>query len=1362
MAEAVTEVPEKVVARIGKQLAAYKTCPNKSIIVKLLKQAASAFGKLQQSKSLEVSVKPLSDSLVMHGLLDHKDKDVRHLVGRCLCEVLRVLAPNPDFSDAVSRDIFRFLLSMFGELVDTEHTYFSERAKMLETVAKLRFYLVMLDTGCEDLIFKMFKVFFSVVRENHPQSLINSMSSIIVSILEEKVEADSDPREKNTCQSLLDVIFQNIIKEKKDAAPDSFRLAESVIKHFGEKMEHSISQFLTSCILNRDAVDSVIKESYHEIIVEIYRIAPQLLLSVIPCLTHELLTDQVDVRIKALNLIRKLIASGPHLVLEYPNLFIELLNRFSDKSAEVRLAALSCAKTLYMTNPSGKESLKTLSAIQDRLLDNDDKVRIGAINVVCELSKINLNLTSSDLITQAAKRLRDKKVLVRRKALEKLIELYQEYCTRRAERNTLRRTEGNTLLNEHIEEIPCEVLMLCYEKDCQEFRPQSLDLVLADLFPFSLSIEEKISHWIFMFSLFKPPHLKALRTILSIKRRLRDGLNDYLDLWSISEDSCCVEAERKMEALVAKMASCFPDPAKAKDCFQKLKELKDNGVHSVLQQMLRKGTILDSEATKGVYFRELGDRKALSEFLLLLSKKCSLNIFGSEPVNYILNCLSGDKAEKKHLKNYQVQLLLTIISAFPSLLRGSEKQFQLLLLEREIFFNDQLVEMLAKEGYHLSIKLSDIYSSLEEICLEGTRRQAKLAVSAIATLASSSEQHIYSKLCKTLVDSLCNGENVPTVLQSLGCMAQHSVSTFEAQEKVIAHYIFEEIFQQNDVPASKDLDIFDEASNCCSSCKLKIFGLKALVRSFLPHKHTSLNRPISSLLGVILQMLQQCALSAGSITCENDDAFIRLAAARSVLRLSRKWDLHISPEIFRLTILVAKENSPDIRRSFAQKINKLLKNHAVPGRYACAFSFVALDPLEDLRSDALKYLEEFVREYSKGVQIQEITTMQGAANHPLYLVVFLIHVLAHDPNFPAPDCRDEKTYAQFLSPLFVTVQALVNEHLVQSDVTLNSNASLYLRSIFSAIKKAEDAIDDQMTPKLHLLAEVGICILNSLNTNNTGFPHAPGLILLPSSLYKIGPSKMREANAYPLIGSRADVKFTKKMISWLKTEVSVNGSTRTNIQPSGSRNNRSSSKSSNPDDFLMNKNKDQVVEASNCDFETRGRHNTFSAENKHERDPCRNLRSKPTFPCNSATTKPSLSQKNVTVSCSREEDTVNESGTNCTEPSKSSRAGDQVSYFTSKMIVIHETEEVDILSLDSEMCETDLDDLQAQRCDYGGGSSANDEDKLLDAQGFDSIQENLPRKRNKSVRKASSQAVKRSKRCEDAAIGSLTSEVIDT
>lgn len=50
-------------------------------------------------------------------------------------------------------------------------------------------------------------------------------------------------------------------------------------------------------------------------------------------------------------------------------------------------------------------------------------------------------------------------------------------------------------------------------------RPQSLDLFLADLFPASLSTEDSTKHWILMFSIFKPPHVKALKIILHQKRR---------------------------------------------------------------------------------------------------------------------------------------------------------------------------------------------------------------------------------------------------------------------------------------------------------------------------------------------------------------------------------------------------------------------------------------------------------------------------------------------------------------------------------------------------------------------------------------------------------------------------------------------------------------------------------------------------------------------------------------------------------------------------------------------------------------------------------------------------------------------------
>ena len=79
---------------------------------------------------------------------------------------------------------------------------------------------------------------------------------------------------------------------------------------------------------------------------------------------YDLQTDQVDVRIKALNLLRKCFSLPGHKIAEeYHNLFMDFLNRFTDKSAEVRLCALSCGKALYANNPSGTGSSQILSKL---------------------------------------------------------------------------------------------------------------------------------------------------------------------------------------------------------------------------------------------------------------------------------------------------------------------------------------------------------------------------------------------------------------------------------------------------------------------------------------------------------------------------------------------------------------------------------------------------------------------------------------------------------------------------------------------------------------------------------------------------------------------------------------------------------------------------------------------------------------------------------------------------------------------------------------------------------------------------------------------------------------------------------------
>lgn len=146
------------------------------------------------------------------------------------------------------------------------------------------------------------------------------------------------------------------------------------------------------------------------------------------------------------------------------------------------------------------------AAIQERLLDFDDRVRTQALVVACDIMKFNMKYVPLNLISEASERLRDKKVLyvalyevllriyffpdysptyfilcfclikisVRKKALQKLTEVYHDYCDKCS--------EGDMTINDHFEQIPCKILLLCCDKNCEEFRYHNLPTVLQLLF----------------------------------------------------------------------------------------------------------------------------------------------------------------------------------------------------------------------------------------------------------------------------------------------------------------------------------------------------------------------------------------------------------------------------------------------------------------------------------------------------------------------------------------------------------------------------------------------------------------------------------------------------------------------------------------------------------------------------------------------------------------------------------------------------------------------------------------------------------------------------------------------------------------
>lgn len=58
-----------------------------------------------------------------------------------------------------------------------------------------------------------------------------------------------------------------------------------------------------------------------------------------------------------------------------------------------------------------------------------------------------------------------------------------------------------------------------------------------------------------------------------------------------------------------------------------------------------------------------------------------------------------------------------------------------------------------------------------------------------------------------LLDLLVSGVNLSTVLQSLGCIAQHDVSVFETSEDVLVNFLTKDLFRRDCVSAVAVLDV---------------------------------------------------------------------------------------------------------------------------------------------------------------------------------------------------------------------------------------------------------------------------------------------------------------------------------------------------------------------------------------------------------------------------------------------------------------------------------------------------------------------------------------------------------------------------
>ncbi|XP_073121659.1 sister chromatid cohesion protein PDS5 homolog C-like [Henckelia pumila] len=125
------------------------------------------------------ALSPLMDALIAEKLLKHSDDDVKVGVASCLNEITRITALVPPYEDEKMRKVFQLIVSVFGDLSDTATRSYIKRINILESMAKVRYCIVMLDLEVDEMIIEMFKDFFRSARVHHPKVVMESMEAMM-------------------------------------------------------------------------------------------------------------------------------------------------------------------------------------------------------------------------------------------------------------------------------------------------------------------------------------------------------------------------------------------------------------------------------------------------------------------------------------------------------------------------------------------------------------------------------------------------------------------------------------------------------------------------------------------------------------------------------------------------------------------------------------------------------------------------------------------------------------------------------------------------------------------------------------------------------------------------------------------------------------------------------------------------------------------------------------------------------------------------------------------------------------------------------------------------------------------------------
>ncbi|XP_076868592.1 sister chromatid cohesion protein PDS5 homolog A isoform X3 [Brachyhypopomus gauderio] len=1068
-------------------------------VVKRLKLVVKTYMDMDQDSEEEKhQYLALALHLASEFFLRNPNKDVRLLVACCLADIFRIYAPEaPYTSHDKLKEIFLFITRQLKGLEDTKSPQFNRYFYLLENLAWVKSYNICFELeDCNEIFIQLFKTLFSVINNSHNQKVQMHMLDLMSSII---MEGDG------VTQELLDTILINLIPAHKNLNKQAYDLAKTLLKRTVQTIETCIASFFNQVLVMGKSSVSDLSEHVFDLIQELFAIDPMLLVSVMPQLEFKLKSNDGEERLAVVKLLAKLFgAKDSELATQNRPLWQCFLGRFNDIHVPVRLECVKFASHCLMNHPDLAKDLTEYLKVRSH--DPEEAIRHDVIVTIINAGKKDLNLVNDQLLGFVRERMLDKRWRVRKEAMMGLAQLYKKYCLHH---------EAGKESAQKISWIKDKLLHIYYQNSIDD--KLLVEKIFAQfMVPHSLETEEKMKCLYYLYACLDTNAVKALNEMWKCQNMLRGLVRELLDLHKLPTSEANTTA---MFGKLMTIAKNLPDPGKAQDFMKKFNQVlgEDEKLRLQLEQLIsptcscKQAEQCVREITRKLTYPKQPTNPFLEMVKFLLERIAPVHI-DSEAISALVKLLNksiegtADDDDEGVTPDAAIraglELLKVLSFTHPTAFHSAETYESLLqcLKMEDDKVAEAAIQIFRNTGQKIESELPQIRSTLIPILHQkakrGTPHQAKQAVHCIHAIFHNKEvqlAQIFEPLSRSLNADV--PEQLITPLVSLGHISMLAPDQFASPMKsIVANFIVKDLLMNDRSVGNKNGRLWTADDEVSPEVLAKVQAIKLLVRWLLGMKNNQSKSANST-----LRLLSAMLVSEGDLTeqkkiCKSDMSRLRLAAGSAILKLAQEPCYHdiITPEQFQLCGLVINDECYQVRQIFAQKLHVALVKLLLPLEYMAVFALCAKDPVKERRAHARQCLLKNISVRREYIKQNPMAHEKLLSLLPEYVVPYMIHLLAHDPDFTKP--QDFEQLRDIKECLWFMLEVLMTKN--------ENNSHSFLRKMVENIKQTQDAQapdDLKANEKLYIVCDVALFVITNKSTScHLDSPKDP---LLPTKFF---------------------------------------------------------------------------------------------------------------------------------------------------------------------------------------------------------------------------------------------------------------------